>query len=105
MLRRQRQFLMGKRVVVIVAAPHRGLTQNSSYHYNSKSGLVSLLCCVMNGFHDPADSLVELSKEEMRARLQEASEVEMVKTNPADICPPVSWQALYLMVVFCYQGD
>lgn len=85
-------FLMGNRDV-IVAEPHKGLIQNSSYHYNSKSGLVGFLFCVMNGFYDP-DSLVELSKEEMRARLQEASEVEIVKTKPADICPLVSWQAL-----------
>lgn len=79
---------------VILVAPHKGLIQNSSYHYNSKSGLVGFLFSVMNGFYDPADSLAELSKEEMRARLQEASEVETVKTEPADICPMVSWQAL-----------
>lgn len=84
---------MGNRDV-IVAAPHKGLIQNSSCHNNSKSGLVGFLFCVMNGFYDPADSLVELSKEEMRARLQEASEVEIVKTKPADIYPLVSWQAL-----------
>lgn len=84
---------MGNRDV-IAAAPHKGLIQNCSYHYNSKSGLVGFQFCVMNGFYDPADSLVELSKEEMRARLQEASEVEIVKTKPANICPLVSWHAL-----------
>lgn len=85
---------MGNSLMVIVAAPHRGLIQNGSYHNNPKSGLVSLLHSVMTGFSDPADSLVELSKDEMRSRLQEASEVKKVETKTADICPPVSWQSL-----------